>query len=156
MRRSDREITQLTEILTVMEHCTICRLGFWDGQQVYVLPLNFGFTHQDGTTTLYFHGAREGRKIDLIQSGAPVGFEMDTNYQLNTGETACDYSAAFQSIIGNGVMAMVEDASEKTMALNRIMYQNTGKDVWHYPEAMLSATAIFKLTITSMTCKFHH
>ena len=109
MRRSDREVTDPKQIRDIIDHCTCCRLGFWDGQEVYILPLNFGYEEADGKRVFYFHSAKEGRKIDLIAKAPRVGFELDTNYKLNEAETACGHSARFQSVIGTGVLRLLSD-----------------------------------------------
>ena len=44
MRRSDREIRDITEILAVIDRCKVCRLGFQDTNGVYIIPLNFGYS----------------------------------------------------------------------------------------------------------------
>ena len=55
--------------------CSCCRLGFCDEGGAYIVPLNFGYEERGGKRTFYFHGAREGRKMELIKAGGPVGFE---------------------------------------------------------------------------------
>lgn len=42
MRRSDREITDFQELITVMRGCDVCRLALHDEPYPYILPLNFG------------------------------------------------------------------------------------------------------------------
>ena len=66
MRRSDREITDRNEILQVMERCDVCRLALNDGEYPYILPLNFGMEQAGEQIILYFHGATEGKKLNLI------------------------------------------------------------------------------------------
>ena len=66
MRRSNREITDRNEILQVMERCDVCRLALNDGEYPYILPLNFGMEQAGEQIILYFHGATEGKKLDLI------------------------------------------------------------------------------------------
>ena len=41
MRRSDRELTDRVEIDGILDLAAELRLGLWDGQEVYVVPLNF-------------------------------------------------------------------------------------------------------------------
>ena len=67
MRRKDREITDPEKIRAVIGECSVCRLGLADGKRVYVVPVNFGHVEQEGHHVLYFHGAKEGRKMDLIR-----------------------------------------------------------------------------------------
>ncbi len=155
MRRKDREITDINRIMEVIENCTYCRLGFNDNGEVYIVPMNFGYEKKEDTLTLYFHSAKEGRKISLIEQVDTVGFEMDTDYKLTTGKSACEYSAQFQSIIGNGKISFVEDVSEKKLALQKIMYQNTKKEDWEFEEKMISAVRIFKVSVERLSCKIH-
>ena len=42
MRRQDREITELDELLEIINRCDICRLALNDDGYPYILPLNFG------------------------------------------------------------------------------------------------------------------
>ena len=82
MRRSDREITDIQEILAVMKRCDVCRLALHDVEYPYILPVNFGMQIEDGQVILYFHGAREGRKYDLIARDNRASFEMDCSHKL--------------------------------------------------------------------------
>ena len=42
MRRKDREVTDLSEIIEIMKNCDVCRLALNDDGFPYILPLNFG------------------------------------------------------------------------------------------------------------------
>ena len=155
MRRKDREVTDSMRIADIISRCTCCRIGFHDDGEVYIVPLSFGYEARDNTYVLYFHGAKEGRKIDLIQKNPHVGFEMDTNYALNEADMACGCSARFQSIVGNGTVSMVSELEEKKLGLSLLMEHNTGKREWNFDEKMLNAVAVFKLVVTKMSCKEH-
>lgn len=155
MRRKDREVTDPAQIADVVRRCTCCRIGFYDDGEVYIVPLNFGYAIEDGTYVLYFHSAKEGRKIALMQKAPHVGFEMDTDYALNAAESACNHSARFQSIIGNGIVSIVEDPGEKKLGLSLLMEHNTGKRDWDFDEKMLNAVTVFKLVVSDMHCKQH-
>ena len=155
MRRKDREVKDSAKIDEIISSCDVCRLGFNDNGRVYIVPLSFGFENDGGRRIFYFHSAREGRKIDLIRGTHYAGFEMDTGYKLNEGETACDYSARFQSVIGGGRVDFIEDAEEKRRALDMIMLKNTGRGGWEFDEKMVSATAVFRLEVEEISCKEH-
>ena len=148
-------MTDHGRIADVIRRCTCCRIGFYDDGEVYIVPLSFGYTISGDTYVFYFHGAKEGRKIDLISKSPNVGFEMDTDHALNEADTACGYSARFQSIIGNGVMSAVSDTDEKKLGLSLIMEHYTGKRAWDYDETWLGVTSVFKLLVTKMSCKEH-
>ncbi|MGN0486344.1 MAG: pyridoxamine 5'-phosphate oxidase family protein [Acutalibacteraceae bacterium] len=155
MRRTDREITDIHKIEEILKQCVCCRIGFCDQGEIYIVPLNFGFEKRNGSYVLYFHGAKEGRKADLIQEKPTVGFEMDTNYALTGSDTACTYTARFRSIIGNGVICEVTETDEKRHGLSLIMDHNTGKKDWTFAEQEVHAVGVFKLTVTKMSCKEH-
>lgn len=155
MRRKDREVTDNNKITEIINNCQCCRIGFNDNGSIYIVPLNFGYVYNHDCYTFYFHSAKEGRKIDLIQNSPNVGFEMDTGYKLHTAELACNYSAGFQSIIGNGTVEIVNDTDEKIRGLSLLMEHNTGKKDWHFDERMTNAVTVFKLTVTELSCKEH-
>lgn len=155
MRRKDREVTDPAKIEDIISRCTCCRVGFQEEGEVYIVPLNFGYEIRDGAYVLYFHGAKEGRKMDLIRTSPHVGFEMDTDYVLHEADMACGFSARFQSIIGNGIMRLVTDAEEKKHGLSLLMEHNTGRGEWNFHEKMLPTVAVFKLEVTKLSCKEH-
>ena len=155
MRRKDREITDPEKIDAILADCTCCRLAFCDGGRPYIVPMSFGFAWEDGRRVFYFHGAKEGRKIDLIRAGGTVGFELDTHYKLNEGDSACAYSARFQSVIGTGSVSFVEETGAKLAALERIMAHLTGRSGWDFPAEAVEATCIFRLEVEELACKEH-
>lgn len=155
MRRKDREVTDEKRISEIISNCYCCRLGFQDEGEVYIVPLNFGYVEKNGKRTFYFHGAKKGRKIDLIAKTYTVGFELDTDYKLHEEDTACQYSARFLSVIGTGHIEFIEDRTEKEVALQTIMLHNTGKGQWDFSDAMLNAVCVFKLEVKEISCKAH-
>lgn len=158
MRRKDREVADRQAIIEIIESCGCCRLGFYDDGEIYIVPLNFGFEYNEDRLVFYFHGAKEGRKIDLIAKSPLVGFEMDTNHEVysksNNG-TACTYTARFQSVIGTGKVSMVHDIDEKNHGLLLLMKHTTQKCEWAFDEKMLNAVAVFKLEVEKLSCKVH-
>ena len=157
MRRKDREVLEEGKIDEFIRTCDCCRIGFYDKEndEVYIVPLNFGYSNTDNKRVFYFHGAKEGRKIDLISKTKKVSFEMDTNHELIVGKMACNYSERYQCVMGTGLISFVEDKEEKAMALNEIMFQNMGKKDWDFPEPMLSGVAVFKIEVINLSCKEH-
>ena len=49
MRRKDREVTDDYQIDTIITSCNCCRLGFYDQDSVYIVPLSFGYEKKAGT-----------------------------------------------------------------------------------------------------------
>ena len=155
MRRKDREVTDIARVEQVISDCHCCRLGFNDDGEVYILPLNFGWEKPDGAYRFYFHGAKEGRKISLIEKSPRVGFEMDTGFRLRTGELAGDCTAGFLSIIGTGTVSFVDDPQEIRAGLLSIMRHNTGRADWEFNEELLKAVRVFRMDVEKLSCKEH-
>jgi nitroimidazol reductase NimA-like FMN-containing flavoprotein (pyridoxamine 5'-phosphate oxidase superfamily) len=163
MRRKDREITDTSEKLEIIKNCKHCRLGLSDDNIPYVIPLNYGYSYgcngslpapDNGQLTLYFHSAKEGRKIDIIQKNNNACFEIDCDTKLVEGENACNYSYEFKSIIGFGKIEMVESAGEKITGLNCIMKHQAGKDIkFEYGENDLNSVLVLKMTVDEFTGK---
>ena len=63
MRRNDREITDLSEILSIINDCKVIHLAMMDDGEPYLLPLNFGYTCEDDAFSFFCHSAREGAAL---------------------------------------------------------------------------------------------
>lgn len=155
MRRKDREITDEGKLLEIMARCDCCRLGFVDGDSAYMVPLNFGFCEDNGKITLYFHGASEGKKMDLLMAHNIVSFEMDTKHELAEGGTACEYSFLYQSIMGKGKVFVITQKNQKTDALRQIMSHYSDRRDWEIKEEVLDRVAVWKLEVTQWSGKEH-
>ncbi len=156
MRRKEKEVTDAELIREIIMACDCCRLGFRDGNGVYIVPLNFGYDDRGEKQVFYFHGATKGKKIDLITELGYAGFELDTNHKVNEHDIACEYSFRYQSVIGEGPISIITDREEKREALLSIMAHYSSQEHWDFPDAALNATAVFKLEVKGMTCKEHH
>lgn len=153
MRRSDREITDRNAIKAFIESEQILRIAYDDAGDIYIVPVNYGFSYADNKYSFYFHGAKAGRKYELTKKEPTVGFEIDGNYKLLEGEEACEFSASFQSVVGTGKLHLIEDDDEKRKGLNAIMKQTTQKAEWSYSDEMVKAVAVFRLDVEKMSCK---
>ena len=155
MRRKDREITDSEKIKEIIRACHCCRLGYCDDGAPYIVPLSFGYSCEDGTHRFYFHSAKEGRKLKLIQKNPRVGFELDTNYCLNEAETACSYSARFQSVIGTGMIRILTEPEEKKRGLRLLMDHTAGRKDWEFSEERIASVCVFEMTVETLACKEH-
>lgn len=153
MRRKDREVADAGEMRAVIRECRCCRLAFADGKSAYIVPLNFGY--DEGKNVFYFHGAGEGKKMELARKNGYAGFEMDTAHEMVTGEKACSFSFLYRSVVGEGRITVIEDLEEKRAGLDCIMKQMSGRDGWEYPEVMLKKTGVLRLDVEKMTAKEH-
>lgn len=148
MRRKEKEIKDRSAIEEIVRQAPVCRLGLVDGDQPYVVPMNFGY--RDGV--LYVHGALQGRKMDILRKNQNVCVEFDIRTTLVPSENACDWGVRFQSVIAFGKAVVLEDTAEKQKALDIIMAHYSDRS-YSYPENRLKATAVIKIVIDAMTGK---
>ena len=151
MRRANREIKDLNEIKKIVDGCKVLRIATKDKEGLYVVPLNFGYSCENGKFTFYFHSAKEGRKIDAFKADEQVAFEMDCEHKLVVAEKACGYSYKFASVIGTGTITFLE-GKEKLNALSILMKHQTGKD-FTFDEKMAKGVAVCSLTAEKLTAK---
>ena len=160
MRRKDREVTDSKKIEEILEACDCCRIGLVDGAEAYIVPLNFGYERIDGRFILYFHCAKEGRKIDLLPRQESVSFEMDRKHSLVEGETGCDFSYRYQCIMGKSVNAvefakMAEQSGAAAVAVHGRTREQfySGKADWEFRPEVTARVQVLKLSVTEMSCK---
>lgn len=148
MRRHEREVRDEAEIHEILEKGLICRLGLYDGQYPYVVPLNYGY--RDGC--MYFHCAREGKKTDILKKNGRVCIEVDIDSRVVRGETPCRWTAKYRSVIGFGRARIIDDEREKKAGLDVIMAHYGGQR-GEYDEKSLQRTCVIEVVIESMTGK---
>lgn len=152
MRKSEREIKDKQDIVSVMRKCDVCRLALNDDGYPYIIPLNFGLTFEEGVIELYFHSALEGYKLDLIHRDNRASFEMDCGHQLQYFEDRGYCTFAYESVIGSGRITILDDDA-KAAALNELMrHYHSGEAVYYNPDA-IPRTTVYKLTVEKITGK---
>ena len=153
MRRRDREVTDMFEILGIVDRAKILRLGLFDGEYPYVIPMHFGYEYTDGRLLFYLHSAREGHKLDLIGANPNVCVELDCDAELvSGGDVACKYGSSFASVIGRGQAQILDDVEEKMKGLALLMKNQTGRDFAFSPE-MTTAVAVIKVVVPEFSAK---
>lgn len=155
MRRQDRRITDPAVIRAVLDKCRTLHLGLVEDGRVYIVPLNYGWTEENGRYILYAHSAAEGRKIDLIRGGADVGFEMETGVEYFDADTACGWGNRYESIIGEGRATLLETPEEKRQALAAIMAHYSARKDYTFEDAMVNLVQVIQIDVTALSCKIH-
>jgi nitroimidazol reductase NimA-like FMN-containing flavoprotein (pyridoxamine 5'-phosphate oxidase superfamily) len=154
MRRKDKEIADVSEKLEIIAKCKFCRLGLSEGDYPYIIPINYGFSYDGRGLSLYFHSAKEGKKLDIIKKNNNACFEIDCDTNLIEGEKPCNYGYEFKSIIGFGKITPLENIDEKINGLNYIMKQQTGKDAKHdFDESELNRVTVLRMSVDEFTGK---
>jgi nitroimidazol reductase NimA-like FMN-containing flavoprotein (pyridoxamine 5'-phosphate oxidase superfamily) len=152
MRRKERELEDISEIESIIRKSDVCRIAFANDNIPYIVTMNFGYVGGEDKC-IYFHCAREGRKIEMIRRNSYVCFEMDTDHAIYEGEKGCDWGMNYSSIVGYGKISEIEDPAEKKSGLDHIMNHYGGSGVYSYDENILVRTKILRLDISEITGK---
>lgn len=148
MRRRSREITDRAEIEAIIRADRVMRLALAKDNVPFLVPVFYGF---DGTS-LYFHSASAGSKIDILKANDRVCFEISVDHGVITAEEACDFEAQHRTVIGFGRARFVTDEAEKSRALDLIVAKFTDRR-FDYPKAKLGITTVVRIGIERVTGK---
>ena len=152
MRRKDREIIDRDRIIEVIKLGQYAVIGLCKDSEPYVVTMSYGFDEE--TDTFYFHGAKEGHKIDFIKSNpkACLTIIQDNGYQ----DGHCTH--LYRSIVVRGDMVLIDDTAERVQAIKAMIIhlETDGEKQLKLIEdsnRIWRNTQMFKLNIESMTCK---
>ena len=155
------EITDKTVIYDVLDNAEYGTLALSIGDTPYAVPVNFVRIDD----TLYFHGALKNKKMQIIAQNPVVSFSVVENYALidsdfsSTDGLACPATQFFKSVSIDGVASVVEGRDEKAKVFEALMQKLQPKGGYkpfsdtEY-DAAIKATAVVKIEIEKLTCKF--
>ena len=152
MMRREREVTDIQQILDYLTRAKVLHLGLCDGEQPYVVPMNYGFTYENDKLTLYLHGATAGYKYDVIAKNPRVSFSLECDLQPFSGDVACKYGMSYSCVMGKGAATLVTDPQEKCRALSVIMRTQTGKD-FDFTQRLAAVVNVLRVDVSEFTAK---
>lgn len=152
MTRREKEVTDINEIIKILDESKVLHLGMVDGDEPYVVPMNYGYTLENGKLTIWLHGAKRGRKLDVMRANPKVFFEMECGITPFEGEIACKYGITYASVMGKGIAEIVEDIETKKYALSVLMKTQTGKD-FEFEDKMAAVVSIIRIDVSKFTAK---
>jgi len=91
-------------------------LGMISDGKPYAIPISFARQGQ----TIYFHGGR-GRKSEALRSHPHACLTMVDTPRLIQGDTGCNVSFAYRSVLVSGPVRRVQDSEEKGRALTALV-----------------------------------
>lgn len=147
----------IDEILQSAEYGT---LALCKDNIPYSIPMNY--TYFDNS--LYFHGSKTGRKIDIMKENLFASFSVVEPYSViqsyfsSNDNLACPATHFFRSVICDGQIEFVNDYDEKVSALESLMQklQPEGKYTPLTDEVYkkrVDATNLFKINIKNIEGK---
>jgi nitroimidazol reductase NimA-like FMN-containing flavoprotein (pyridoxamine 5'-phosphate oxidase superfamily) len=149
MRRSDKQVTDITVIEEIIACAEVCRIAMCDGNVPYLVPVNFGYRDR----AIFIHSPLEGRKIDILKKNNRVCFEVEADVEILKGKAACDWGARYLSVIGTGAACFIEDIPGKKDALDVIMRKYSGTGGHSYDVARVNSISVIRIDIREMSGK---
>lgn len=151
MRRKDKLITDPARLHQIIKASPYMVMGLANENTPYAVPLDFAFDGRD----VYFHCAREGRKLDMLAANPQVWL-LFVNYggifSSGTDNTACSYSTRFASVMAFGEAEIIEDPEQKKQVFKLLMAK-IGKEDLPLRPGMLEVTCTVRVNIREMTGK---
>ncbi|CAM3725678.1 pyridoxamine 5'-phosphate oxidase family protein [Aeromicrobium ponti] len=158
MRQQTMEWKDKVRTEAFLSKVKVGHLGLSDDGFPYVIPLNF--TWHNGF--IYFHGASEGRKIDIMAKNQQVCFTICEELGTMSNPVPAKTDTAYMSVMVFGRTERVEDLDEATTAMQSMLdkyvpgyYANklASTHVEKYRSSLGSKTAVFKIVPESVTAK---
>jgi len=147
MRNKKKEVTDKKIIEEILKKAIFCHLAMTDGDQPYIVPLNYGYKDN----ALYIHCATQGMKLDLIRKNPKVAFNITLDAEYLEGLLTMRY----RSVSGTGKACIIEDEEGKRSALN-CMTGHFGAEPYEHSAESLRTIVMIKVDIDSTTCKISY
>lgn len=150
MRKADREIKDFEDIKELLDECQTIRLAMHDEPYPYIVPLSYGWEERDGKLFVYFHCAKEGKKLDLITKNGNVCFEADclAGYKSTGHGVTADY----RSLIAFGKAERVY-GEELVRGLELLLAHCHVEGYSARECAAMGITAVVRITVDGITGK---
>lgn len=152
MTKRERQITDENQIKAILDTAGVLHLGLSVNDEPYVVPMNYGYTMENGKLVLYLHSALRGKKLDMLRANPRVFFEMDCDRVPFEGKLPCQYGLAYSSVMGRGTARIVEDVEEKKQAMTILMKTQTQKD-FTFEDRLVSIVAVIRIDVAEYTAK---
>lgn len=152
MRRQDRAIVSMDEIVDMLKATQVCRLAFHGEEYPYIVPMHFGFAREGDALALYFHCAPEGERMRRMRRDGRVAFEMEGPYAIVGLESACSYTTHYESVMGTGTLREVQ-GEEKRLGIQALMRQIAPGRTFALDAQALENVAVLRLDVISIAGK---
>ena len=152
MTKRERQVTDPAEIRHILDTGKVLHLGLSVNDEPYVVPMNYGYTLEEGKLVIYLHSAVRGKKLDMVQANPKVFFSIDCDRMPFEGRVPCQYGMVYSSIMGRGTATLVEDPEAKMEAMSIFMKSQTGKD-FTFDDKMASIVSVIRIDVSDYTAK---
>lgn len=148
MRKQSREMPA-EWALEVLDKAPFITLSMTDSDgSPYAVPLSMARTDE---RTFYFHGALEGRKMEVLDRNPKVCLSAVTRCRPVVGPKDNSFTLEFKSAIAFGTAEMVTDREEKILGLKAVCRRFLPQHMDAFEAAVersIERTAVVKVTLT--------
>ena len=152
MTKRELQITDEGQIRAILDAAKVLHLGMCADNEPYVVPMNYGYTLEDGKLVFYLHSAVLGKKLEMLRANPRVFVELDCDRKPFEGEKPCQYGLSYSSLMGRGTARIIEDVEEKMQAMTALMKTQTQKD-FEFNERLVSIVAVIRIDVAEFTAK---
>ena len=148
MRKASREMSA-EWAMDVLDKAPYITVSMTDGEgEPYGLPLSLARTDEK---TFYFHGAMEGKKLDILRKNPRVCLSAVTRCNPLVGPKDGSFTLEFNSAVAFGTAELVEDEAEKISALRAICERFLPQHMDAFDVAVarsIAHTAVVRITLS--------
>jgi len=147
MRRKEKEITSKQEIIDILTTTKYVTVAMCIENNPYLVNLTHGYDEKNNS--LYFHCAKQGKKIDILKQNNVVWGQALIDHGYVEGK--CDH--LYATINFKGRVSFIEDIDEKEHAL-KIMIKQQEKIPEQVMNDQLSKESLRNVTIGRIDLTF--
>jgi len=140
LRRKEKAIINREDMIEILEHTQHVTIAMCAGNEPYLVTLTHGYDREKNC--IYFHSAREGKKIDILSINNVVWGQalVDKGYV----QGACDH--LYATVHFRGKVTFVGDTKEKEHALT-IMIRALDNDPPSVIREQITAQSVARVNI---------
>lgn len=139
-------------VYRILDEALICHVGFAEGGQPYVIPINFARLGD----TIVMHGAKASRLLKHVEAGHPICVEATIVDGLVLARSVFHHSLNYRSVVLFATGRLVEDEIEKLAALEAVtehLIPGRWKEARRPNRKELNATSVVSIAIDEASAK---
>ncbi|BEQ15733.1 pyridoxamine 5'-phosphate oxidase family protein [Desulfoferula mesophila] len=147
LRKTQKQINE--EAQAILERGNILCLALAQGDQPYVVPMNYGCLEGK----VYMHTGPKGLKMEILAANPKVSFTVMESVELMSGPNPCKWDTRYRSVVGLGRATLVEDLEAKVAGLAAIARQCGYEGEMDFPPEKVQGLAVICVEIEHLSGK---
>jgi nitroimidazol reductase NimA-like FMN-containing flavoprotein (pyridoxamine 5'-phosphate oxidase superfamily) len=151
MRRIEKEISNKRDIVEILKSRKFVVISMCRRNEPYIVTLSYGY--DENKNALYIHCAKEGQKIDFLNSNPLICGTVieDNGYEDGCGQT-------YRSVVFRGKATIVKKLKEKKYGFDVLLnqlenYPNTTKEKFLKKDETYENSGMLRIDITDISAK---